>query len=176
METNNVPKGTVSPEIMDRAVKTFPGIQPPKPASQGAFDMNPGLWRSKEINEIGKALCTFQGKAASVKKEKTNPFFNSAYADINDILKSILPITSSCGLAISQGNRYDVNSNGFYVTTTLYHVSGQWIKSEVRMPIGGKKDAHAIGSAITYGRRFGLSAILGISVDSDDDGNSTVNR
>ena len=53
----------------------------------------------------------------------------------------------------------------------LIHKSGQWIKSEVRMPIGGKKDAHAIGSACTYGRRYGLSAISGVA-QYDDDGNS----
>ena len=41
------------------------------------------------------------------------------------------------------------------------------------MPIGGKKDAHAVGGAITYGRRYGLLSILGIAVEGDDDdGNS----
>ena len=48
--------------------------------------------------------------------------------------------------------------------------------SEVRMPIGGKKDAQAVGSSCTYGRRYGLSAILGISVDDDDDGNAAIRK
>ena len=66
-------------------------------------------------------------------------------------------------------------TNGFYVTTTLLHESGQWIKTEIRMPIGGKKDAHAIGAACTYGRRYGLSALTGVA-QYDDDGNAAVDR
>ena len=127
--------------------------------------------QSSEITEIVKALVGFNGDVAAVKAEAINPFFNSKYADLNSIFKAIRPALIKNKLAVSQGNRYCTESNGFYVTTMLMHESGQWIKSEVRMPIGGKKDAHAVGGACTYGRRYGLSAILGISVDADDDGN-----
>ena len=128
-------------------------------------------WKSNDITELIKALVSFQGGLSSVGQGKVNPFFNSSYADINDILVAIRPELMKNGLAVSQGNRYCTDSNGFYVTTMLVHNSGQWLKSEVRMPIGGKKDAQAVGSSITYGRRYGLSAILGISVEADDDGN-----
>jgi hypothetical protein len=43
------------------------------------------------------------------------------------------------------------------------------------MPIGGKKDAHAIGAAITYGRRYGMAAMVGIA-QADDDGNGATDR
>ena len=132
-------------------------------------------WKSSEITELIKALVTFQGGLSSVSKDKVNPFFGSSYADVNAILVAIRPELSKNKLAVTQGNRYCTNSNGFYVTTMLCHESGQWIKSEVRMPIGGKKDSQAVGSSITYGRRYGLSAILGISVDADDDGDTTSN-
>ena len=131
-------------------------------------------WKSHSITELIKALGAFQGGLSSVGKGKTNPFFNSSYADINDILVAIRPELLKNKLAVTQGNRYCTNSNGFYVTTMLVHESGEWIKSEVRMPIGGKKDAQAVGSSITYGRRYGLSAILGISVEADDDGNKAI--
>ena len=118
-------------------------------------------------------VITLQGELASIKQDKVNPFFNSKYVDINTILTTIRPLLSKNNLAVSQGNRYCTATNGFYVTSKLLHTSGQWIQSEVRMPIGGKKDAHAVGGACTYGRRYGLLAILGISVDGDDDdGNS----
>ena len=133
-------------------------------------------WKSSSITELIKALVVFQGGLASVGKGKTNPFFNSSYADINDILVAIRPELMKNGLAITQGNRYCTDSNGFYITTMLVHNSGEWIKSEVRMPIGGKKDAQAVGSSITYGRRYGLSAILGISVEADDDGNRAIKQ
>ena len=53
----------------------------------------------------------------------------------------------------------------------LLHESGQWIRSKIKMPIGGKKDAQAVGATITYARRFSLSAMVGIA-QTDDDGNS----
>ena len=131
-------------------------------------------WKSENIVELVKALCKFQGSLSSVGKGKVNPFFDSKYADINDILVAIRPPLEQNGLCITQGNRFCIETNGFYVTTTLMHISGQWLRSEVRMPICGKKDAQAVGGACTYGRRYGLSAILGISVNDDDDGNSNI--
>ena len=132
-------------------------------------------WRGRDISLLTKALVSFQGELASIKQDKINPFFKSKYVDINTILTTIRPLLSKNNLAVSQGNRYCTATNGFYVTTKLLHISGNFMQSEVRMPIGGKKDAHAVGGACTYGRRYGLLAILGISVDGDDDdGNSNV--
>ena len=131
-------------------------------------------WKSRDLKDLIAALVSFQGELASIKQDKVNPFFNSKYVDINTILTTIRPLLSKNNLAVSQGNRYCTDSNGFYVSTTLFHMSGEWIKSEVRMPIGGKKDAQAVGASITYGRRYGLLGLLGISVEGDDDdGNST---
>ena len=53
------------------------------------------------------------------------------------------------------------------------HESGQWLKSEIRIPLTNKKDAQEIGSACTYGRRYGLTAMVGLA-QIDDDGNRTV--
>ena len=64
---------------------------------------------------------------------------------------------------------------GYFVTTRLMHESGEWVQTRVRCPLGGKKDIQAVGSAITYGRRYGLSAMAGIA-QHDDDGNSNTNR
>jgi hypothetical protein len=63
--------------------------------------------------------------------------------------------------------------SGLEVTTTLAHKSGQWIATHVYVPVN-KQDAHAVGSALTYGRRYGAAAILAISTDNDDDGNAAV--
>tara|TARA_R100000458_G_C8189105_1_gene183402 strand:+ start:9 stop:470 length:462 start_codon:yes stop_codon:yes gene_type:complete len=104
--------------------------------------------------------------------KSSNPFFKSSYADLHTVMESSLPHLNKHGLSVVQGNRYGAD-NGFYVTTTLLHESGQWMRSEIRMPIGGKKDAHAVGSAMTYGRRYGLSAMVGIA-QFDDDGNNGV--
>ena len=130
-------------------------------------------WKSRDITLLTKSLIEFQLNLNTIKTDKINPFFNSKYVDINSVLQSVRPLLSKFSLAITQGNRFCKETNGFYVTTTLLHISGNWIRSEVRMPVGGKKDAHAVGGAITYGRRYGLLSILGIAVEGDDDdGNS----
>ena len=144
---------------------TVTDIQSPK------IDM-PEDWKSSEINELSKALSKAQKEIRVAKSDSKNPFFNSSYADLHTVMETALPVLTKHGLSIVQGNMYS-SDNGFYVTTTLLHESGQWIRSEVRMPIGGKKDAHAVGSACTYGRRYGLSAMVGIA-QYDDDGNKSV--
>jgi len=57
-----------------------------------------------------------------------------------------------------------------HMTTLITHESGQWMKSICSMPVAGKKDAHAVGSAISYLRRYTLASICGV-IQSDDDGN-----
>jgi len=59
--------------------------------------------------------------------------------------------------------------------TVLMHASGEWVSSELAInPI--KNEPQAIGSALTYARRYALSAILGIATDEDDDAESAMGR
>ena len=133
----------------------------------------PEEWKSEKIDKLDQALAKAQAEIKGAQVSSTNPFFNSKYADLHAVIQSALPALTKHGLSVLQGNRFCTATNGFYVTTTLLHESGQWIRSEIRMPVGGKKDAHAIGSACTYGRRYGLSALTGVA-QHDDDGNSNV--
>ena len=127
---------------------------------------------SKDIGKLAGALAKAQGIMGGVAKGNINPFFKSKYADIHSCLEACLPALSKNGLAISQGNRF-CNTTGYYITTTLLHESGQWLKSEIRIPLTNKKDAQEIGSACTYGRSYGLTAMVGLA-QLDDDGNRTV--
>jgi len=145
-------------------------LQPPKKINRRRDE-----WKSEEVDQLATALSLAQSELKGAKASSTNPFFDSKYADLNSVLEASLPALSKQGLSIVQGTRFCNITNGFYVSTTLMHKSGQWIRSETRMPIGGKKDAHAIGAAITYGRRYGLAAIVGIA-QMDDDGNSLVEK
>ena len=132
-------------------------------------------WKSEKLDKLAQALTKAQAEIKGARSQSTNPFFNSSYADLHTVIQSSLPALTNHGLSIVQGNRFCTSTNGFYVTTTLLHESGQWIKTEIRMPVGGKKDAHAIGAAVTYGRRYGLSALTGVA-QYDDDGNAAVDR
>ena len=57
------------------------------------------------------------------------------------------------------------------MTTLLLHESGEWIESDPVVTKAEKINAQGAGSAITYLRRYSLSAILNISSEDDDDGN-----
>ena len=132
-------------------------------------------WKSDKIDKLATALAKAQSEIEGARNNSQNPFFKSNYADLHAVISSAMPSLTKHGLSVVQGNRFCNETNGFYVTTMLMHESGQWIKSEVRMPLGAKKDAQAVGGASTYGRRYGLSAMIGIA-QYDDDGNSIRNQ
>jgi len=129
---------------------------------------------SETIGKIAGALAKAQGDMTMVEAKSNNPFFNSKYASLAAVLEVALPKLNANGIALVQGNRWDNFDNGFYITSMLMHSSGEWIKSEIRMPIS-KKDAHGIGAATTYGRRYLLSSMVGVA-QADDDGNGAIQR
>ena len=131
-------------------------------------DEAPDTWKSSEIGELAAALSKAQSEMEGAKKESTNPFFKSNYADLHAVIKSSFPHLSKYGLSVTQGN--EPIKGAICVTTTLMHSSGQWIRSKVKLPLA-KVDAQGVGSAITYGRRYGLSSMVGIA-QYDDDANS----
>ena len=122
-------------------------------------------WKSPEIDKLAEALAKAQSEMEGAKKESTNPFFKSSYADLHAVIKSAFPHLSKHGLSVSQGN--EMIMGAVCVTTTLMHSSGQWLRSKVKLPLA-KKDAQGVGAAITYGRRYGLSGIVGIAQYDDD--------
>ena len=124
--------------------------------------------KSESITSLTKALNTFQGKLTSVKKDAVNPFYKSKYATLDTIWETIRKLLSENGLAITQ--TMGILDGKSILETTLYHTSGEWI-SGIQLVNPVKDDPQALGSAISYARRYSLSAILGIVSDEDDDGN-----
>ena len=129
---------------------------------------------SDTIGKLAGALAKAQSQMTMVEGKSTNPFFNSKYASLAAVLEVAMPALNANEIALVQGNRWNVSDNGFYITSMLMHSSGEWIKSEIRMPIA-KKDAHGIGAATTYGRRYLLSSMVGVA-QADDDGNGAIQR
>src|SRR5574338_1238251 len=126
--------------------------------------------KSESIASLAKSLAEVQASLAPAKKDSTNPFFNSTYADLSSVWESCRELLAKHGLSVIQGNSLGAN-NTVIVETILAHESGEWIQSELCMPLA-KNDPQGVGSAITYGRRYGLAAIVGIVADDDDDGNA----
>lgn len=131
--------------------------------------------QSEQINELAAALSKAQGEMQAAIKDKVNPFFKSYYADLGSIWDAARPVLSKYGLCIMQTTELAADRNQVIMVTTLAHTSGQWMKSY--LPLNpSKNDSQGMGAAITYLRRYSLSAIVGVVCDEDDDGETAVGR
>ncbi len=119
---------------------------------------------SEQVNEIAGALAKAQAAMKNATLNKVNPHFKSKYADLAGIRDAVIPALTANGIAVVQ------TLDGTAVYTRLLHSSGQWI--EGFCPIPQAPDMQKMGSAITYARRYSLSAICGIAADEDDDANA----
>ena len=123
--------------------------------------------KSQSIVNIAKALSQFQAKMGKVSKDATNPFFNSKYATLSNILEAIKTPLLESGLSFTQ---FPTGQNG--LTTVLMHgESGEYMQTDYFMN-PSKSDPQAQGSAMSYMRRYSLAAVLGLNFDEDDDANA----
>ena len=134
--------------------------------------------QSGKLEKLATALAKAQGEIVGARKTSKNPFFKSDYADLFEVLEATRPILSKHGLSIVQtnGGVEVIGTTAFlHVGTMLMHTSGQWIRSFIPLPIETPINCHKLGSAMTYGRRYGLAAIVGIA-QMDDDGNAATEK
>jgi hypothetical protein len=67
--------------------------------------------------------------------------------------------------------------DGNALTTIILHAdSGEWMESSYVMPVAKQNDPQAMGSAMTYARRYALGSILNLNIDDDDDGEKAMGR
>ena len=129
--------------------------------------------QSENINELAAALAKAQGEMQVAIKDCINPFFKSKYADLGSVWDAARPVLSKNGLCIMQTT--EMSNDKIVMVTTLAHISGQWMKSF--LPLNpAKNDSQGVGAAITYLRRYSLSALVGVVCDDDDDGETAVGR
>lgn len=133
--------------------------------------------RSEQINELAAALAKAQASLKGAVKDSQNPHLRSKYADLASVWDACREALSKNNLSVTQMPHSVHDEDGrvhLYVGTYLLHSSGQWMGETCEIPLV-KQDAQGVGSAITYGRRYGLAAIVGIA-PSDDDGEAAVGR
>ena len=119
-------------------------------------------------SNIAAALAKAQAEMGKAIKESANPAFRSKYADLGNVMDACLPALNKHNIAVIQPIVSDVD--GRFVKTILIHESGETLECAVPL-IVGKNDMQGLGSAITYGRRYGLMSMAGIAPE-DDDGNA----
>lgn len=100
-------------------------------------------------------------------KEADTGKYKYKYADIGDVLEAVLPVLSRHGLSLMQPTK--IENNSIILVTRVAHSSGQTIESEY--PVCSLNGNHqAMGSAMTYARRYALTSLLGIAAVDDTDG------
>lgn len=143
---------------------------------------------SESINEIAAALSKAQAKIKGALKDSNNPFFKSKYADLSSVWDACREPLTSNGLSVVQFPRtrfegtpepYEwVSKTGekrygvrvpcvVGLLTRMMHTSGQWVEDEVctMLPTA---DPQAVGSAISYLRRYSLQSVAGVVAEDDD--------
>jgi hypothetical protein len=143
---------------------------------------------SEKMDLIVPALVRAQSKIRNVTTDAVNPFYSSAqrtakYATLAAVLDVIRGPLTENELAFTQlpGN----DGQRVTVTSVIMHPSGQWISDtvgatpaqakEATQDKGAKSDAQAIGSVISYLRRYGCAAMFMIA-QVDDDGEGAEGR
>lgn len=122
--------------------------------------------QSPEIGALAEALAKAQGTLESVAKDRAvnTGTYAFRYADLASVLAEVRPALAANGLAVIQSPS---RANGAVeVVTLLAHASGQWVRGRISMPADAKPQS--VGSAITYARRYALSAILGVASEDDE--------
>jgi len=125
---------------------------------------------SESINEIATAMVKAQASMKPAVKDATNPAFRSKYADLAAVWDACRGPLTANGLTVWQD--VTTEADGIAVRTRLVHTSGQWVEFGPLVVPLSKHDAHGVGSATSYGKRYGLSAAVGIVAEDDDDGNA----
>jgi len=126
---------------------------------------------STEVAELFAALATAQGKFTDIVKDKKARIesqkgsYGYAFADLASYIEAIRPALAEAKLAVIQAPA--ISAGTVTVTTRIVHASGQWVESELTMPVG-QQTPQGIGSAITYARRYALAPMLCLAADDDD--------
>ena len=124
--------------------------------------------QSESIKNLAAALIAVQMELPPVTKDRENPYFHSKYVGLDTVMPAALKVLTAHGLGVVQSVGGDGNG-GTTLTTMLLHESGEWL-SDTQPLLLVKPDPQGQGSAITYGRRYAIMAMLGLVADDDDDG------
>lgn len=178
-----IKNGTVTKATAPAQQKIGERSSEPKPTTSGS--------KSKVTNTLNEALCEFQKLNISAQKDGKNPFFNnSKYAKLEGVIDAVNHGTEF-GLCFTQSVKYNIvkllKADGsetlerdIYVETTLYHSKDTETRVCIvpvlianginKQQVAHSRNPQAMGSGITYAKRYGLQAIYGLA--TDDDGNA----
>lgn len=126
------------------------------------------LFTGKLADALAKAQAEIEqpqkNKTATIKM-KAGGAYSYTYADLPTVLEHLKKALPKHGLSYVQRTRMD--NNRLILDTILMHSSGEWISSQ--WPLQVSTDPKETASLLTYGRRYSLSSLCGISAEETDD-------
>ncbi len=133
--------------------------------------------QSEQIDKLAEALSLAQkgmtlpkkNREVTVKTGGGSSSYKFEYTTLDAIIEHVREPLTANGLWFVQIIEHDDAKT--YLDTSLVHKSGQWIKSRAQIAAQAGGRAQEFGSALTYMRRYALSALLGIASEEDDDAN-----
>jgi hypothetical protein len=125
------------------------------------------------VKSLAAALLAFQQEAPGLVMDATNPHFRNKYASLDGIMAKVRPVLNKHGLVLTQIPSFVMDGSGGVVpalTTRLTHAeSGEHIEDKMLLLLD-KQNSQGLGSALTYARRYSITAFLALVGDEDDDG------
>lgn len=118
---------------------------------------------------LAEAFVAAQAEMPAVDRDQTNPHFKSKFISLGNLLAKTRPVLNRHGLAVIQAPALD-SEGRFVLRTIIKHSAGDSLEFDAPLT-PAKNDPQGQGSAITYMRRYALSAALAIADQEDDDGN-----
>ena len=115
-------------------------------------------------NSFTQKVILSQAAIGTLSRDATNPHFKSKYTTLDHILEAARPALAAHGLLLSQ------HLTATDTVVTRISDGTDELVSEVRIYAGNAPTPQQYGSAVTYARRYALTALLAISTDADDDG------
>lgn len=140
------------------------------------------MMHSEKFTTAAAALLELQKALGTIAKDGYNPDTKSNYASLVNVVEYLRPKLLAHGFVVVQSEPVEPEPGKVVIDTTLLHVSGEWIASRCRVALVGRArakdngggryepDPQASGSAISYARRYGVLAALGLATEADDDG------
>jgi hypothetical protein len=126
---------------------------------------------STSITAFAAAFAAAQEEMTGAKKGSTNPHFRSKYADLPAVMQATVPALNKHGISVLQFPSFDLETKLVSVETRLLHKSGEWVAGSCSALPRDHKNVQAVGSTITYLKRYGLQSMTGCPSE-DDDGNA----
>lgn len=122
---------------------------------------------SESILKIAPKILEAQRNIGVAVKGAKNPFFDSDYANLLTVINAVKTPLNDAGISYLQAVGTAENGEAM-VETVLLHESGEFVSTETPVLCKKPNDPQAMGSGITYAKRYALQAMLGLPTDEDD--------